>query len=139
MANKIFTLSEANALLPQLTEDLLTLQTLSKQFEEQYLELLRKKKILDQTSSPHINQKDAFFDEEVKLDFMRAEADLLVENFKRKGVLLKTINPGLIDFPAVIDGKDALICWQQGEEQISHYHGWNDGFVGRKSLPDDIV
>jgi hypothetical protein len=135
MENKTFTLSEANALLPQLNEDLLRLQALSKQFEEQYLELRKKKANFEQSSAPAKRANDPFFEEEGQLEFMRVEADLLINNFARKGVLLKTINPGLIDFPAVIDGKDVLICWKEGEEHITHYHGWNDGFIGRKSIP----
>lgn len=138
MENKLFTLSEANALLPQLNEELLNLQALAKQFEEKYVELHKNKAIHEQ-SSHKVSVKDPFFEEEVKLDFMRAEADLLIENFKRKGVLLKAIEPGLIDFPAIVDGQEVLICWQQGEEHITHFHGWNDGFMGRKPLPDDLT
>ncbi|WP_373231161.1 DUF2203 domain-containing protein [Cohnella sp.] len=137
MEDKLFTLSEANALLPQLNEDLLNLQALAKQFEEKYVELHKNKTIHEQSSAHVVSVKDPFFEEEVKLDFMRAEADLLIENFKRKGVLLKTIEPGLIDFPAIVNGQEVLICWQQGEDQITHYHGWNDGFMGRKPLPEN--
>jgi hypothetical protein len=136
MENKTFTLSEANALLPQLNEDLRKLQALSTQFEGQYVELKKKKAKYELSSAPAEGAHDPFFEEEGKLDFMRVEADLLINNFARKGVLLKTINPGLIDFPAVINGEDVLICWKQGEERITHYHGWNEGFIGRKSIPD---
>jgi hypothetical protein len=136
MENKTFTVSEANAMLPQLNEDLLRLQTLSTQFEEQYIELRKKKAKYEQISAPAERAHDPFFEEEGQLEFMRVEADLLINNFARKGVLLKTINPGLIDFPAIIDGEDVLICWKQGEERITHYHGWNDGFIGRKPIPD---
>jgi hypothetical protein len=130
--NHIFTLSEANALLPQLKQDLLELQTLTGQFEEQYLDLQKQKKF-------HIHKEgvqDPFFETEVQLEFMRLEAEVLMENFARKGVLLKMVNPGLLDFPAVLDGKDVLICWKEGEERISHYHGWDEGFIGRKPLPE---
>lgn len=136
MENKKFTLSEANALLPQLKEDLLKLQALSAQFEEQYLELQKEKSLHQQSRFGAGGNKDPFFEVESKLEFMRVEADLLIGNFARKGVHLKMINPGLLDFPAVVDGKDVLICWKEGEERISHYHGWNDGFIGRKPLPD---
>ncbi|WP_255570191.1 DUF2203 domain-containing protein [Cohnella sp. CFH 77786] len=80
--------------------------------------------------------RDPFFTEESRLDFMKVEVDLLIGNFERKGVLLKRIRPGLVDFPAIIEGKSVLICWQEGEESITHYHGWNDGFIGRKPIPD---
>ncbi|UVI29021.1 DUF2203 domain-containing protein [Paenibacillus spongiae] len=136
MDKKTFTLDEANALLPQLKADLIRLRTLAKQFEERYLELEKGKASYSGKSFSHADEKDPFFEAEGQLDFMRVEADLLVANFERKGVLLKMVNPGLIDFPAVIDGEHVLICWKEGEERITHYHGWHDGFQGRKPLPD---
>lgn len=136
MNNKTFTLSEANALLPELQEDLLRLQALTRQFESQYVELQKKKAKHKLSSIGAMNEKDPFFEAESQLEFMRIEVELLVENFARKGVQLKMINPGLIDFPAVLDGKDVLICWKEGEERITHYHGWHDGFIGRKPHPE---
>lgn len=135
MDNKIFTIDEANALLPQLKEDLLMLQMLAAQFEKQYVELQKEKSLHQQLKFGAGVDNDPFFEAEGKLEFMRVEADLLVANFSRKGVILKMVNPGLLDFPAVVDGESVLICWKEGEERISHYHGWNDGFMGRKSLP----
>ncbi|MBP1155342.1 MULTISPECIES: DUF2203 domain-containing protein [unclassified Paenibacillus] len=136
MTNKIFTLSEANELLPQLKEDLLKLQTLTKEFEEQYLELKKKKAERERVSFRKEDDQDPFFEAESQLEFMRIEVNLLIENFTRKGVLLKMINPGLLDFPAVLEGKEVLICWKQGEERITHFHGWHEGFMGRKTHPE---
>ncbi|WP_238590881.1 DUF2203 domain-containing protein [Paenibacillus beijingensis] len=62
--------------------------------------------------------------------------DLRFANFARKGVLLKMVEPGLIDFPAVVNGENVLICWKQGETHVTHYHGWHDGYQGRKPLPE---
>ncbi|SDW13084.1 DUF2203 domain-containing protein [Paenibacillus sp. CF384] len=125
-----FTLSEANALLPQLQEDLLKLQLLTQQFEEKFDELQVLKATTDRGSD------DPFFEAESQLEFMRMDIELHIGNFDRKGVFLKMINPGLIDFPSILDGEEILICWKQGEDRISHYHGWNDGFMGRKAFPE---
>ncbi|OMF36852.1 cell division protein DivIVA [Paenibacillus sp. FSL H8-0548] len=135
MENKIFTLSEANELLPQLKADLTRLQNLTKQFEKQYMDYQKEKTDFEQAFVAEQGSMDPFFEQESQLEFMKMEADLLIENFARKGVQLKMINPGLIDFPAVLDGEDILICWKEGEERVSHYHGWNDGFAGRKEFP----
>ncbi|PID59879.1 MAG: hypothetical protein CR986_04310 [Ignavibacteriae bacterium] len=43
---------------------------------------------------------------------------------------------GLVDFPALIEGKEVFLCWKSDEEKITHYHGINDGFRGRKLLPE---
>jgi hypothetical protein len=136
MESKCFTPSEANALLPQLKEDLVRLQALVGQVEKEYMELQKIRAIHEQSSLRSEGGGDPFFEVESRIDFMKMETELLISNFSRKGVLLKMISPGLIDFPAILDGESILICWKEGEETVSHYHGWNDGFAGRKSLPE---
>lgn len=42
---------------------------------------------------------------------------------------------GLVDFPAIIEGREVLLCWRSDEESITHYHGFMDGYAGRKTLP----
>jgi len=44
-------------------------------------------------------------------------------------------NIGLVDFPAIIEGREVLLCWRSDEETITHYHGFMDGYAGRKTLP----
>ncbi|MCZ8520853.1 MULTISPECIES: DUF2203 domain-containing protein [Paenibacillus] len=135
MTKRTFTLEEANAMLPELREELSKLQALVKQFEEIYQELKSRKAQHHATPAGLQEGGDPFFELEGQLEFLRLEADLFMDNFTRKGVLLKMIKPGLIDFPAVVDGEDVLICWKEGEERITHYHGWHDGFAGRKPHP----
>ncbi|MBB6671562.1 DUF2203 domain-containing protein [Cohnella nanjingensis] len=136
MTTRIFTPGEADAMLPELNEDLNRLQTLMRQFEERCRDLQSRKAAYAPPAGQSAGGDDPFFVEEGQLDFMRVEADLLIANFARKGVLLKMIEPGLIDFPAIVDGQDALICWRQGETRVTHYHGWHDGYQNRKPLPE---
>lgn len=63
------------------------------------------------------------------------EGNTIVKSFELKGVQLKDIDTGLVDFPAIWNGHEVLLCWRQGEDSITHYHGMEDGFAGRKSLP----
>lgn len=131
----IFTIDEANAMLPLLQEELFKLQLLAQQFEEKYEELQILKANREFAQPQGSTESDPFFELESQLEFMRMELDLGISNFERKGVMLKMINPGLIDFPSLLNGEKILICWKQGETRISHYHGWNDGFIGRKPYP----
>ncbi|RAP78365.1 DUF2203 domain-containing protein [Paenibacillus montanisoli] len=135
MQPNLFTLSEANAILPQLQEDLLKLQLLTQQFEEKFEELQMLKGKHQMSGGADVGH-DPYFELESQLEFMRIEIDMQIGNFDRKGVLLKMINPGLIDFPSIFNGEEILICWKQGEERATHYHGWNDGFMGRKAFPE---
>src|SRR5690606_31777530 len=104
------------------------------EIERRYEALERKKAMLDRHSTRE--SEDPFFREESELEFLRMEAELLLGNFERSGVLLKSIDPGLLDFPSVVNGEHVLICWREGEERAAHYHGWLDGYIGRKPHPD---
>jgi hypothetical protein len=44
-------------------------------------------------------------------------------------------NIGLVDFPAMIEGREVLLCWRSDEDNITHYHGYLEGYAGRKTLP----
>jgi len=53
-----------------------------------------------------------------------------------KGAQLKDVDMGLVDFPALMNGEEVLLCWKLDEESVSHWHGLNDGFYGRKPIAD---
>lgn len=44
---------------------------------------------------------------------------------------------GLVDFPALIDGKEVFLCWKSDEEEIQYYHSIESGFTGRKPIPEN--
>ncbi len=46
---------------------------------------------------------------------------------------------GLIDFPALLNGEEVLLCWRSDEPSITWYHGLNDGFKGRKKIPENLL
>lgn len=43
---------------------------------------------------------------------------------------------GLVDFPAIIDGKEVFLCWRSDEEEIRYYHTLDAGYAGRKLIPE---
>jgi hypothetical protein len=63
-----------------------------------------------------------------------AELNEIVARFTDEGIQVKDIDRGLIDFPAEVDGQDALLCWHVGEPKIAFWHSPDDGFAGRKPL-----
>ena len=50
------------------------------------------------------------------------------------GALVKDLDEGLVDFPATRGGRDVLLCWRLGEDEIGFWHGLDEGFSGRKPL-----
>ena len=60
-----------------------------------------------------------------------------VAELERLGVLVKDLDRGLVDFPALRGGEEVLLCWQVGEDEVAFWHGVDEGFAGRKPLPFD--
>ena len=58
-----------------------------------------------------------------------------VEGLQRLGLLVKDLDRGLVDFPALHNGEEVLLCWQVGEDEVAYWHGVDEGFAGRKPLP----
>lgn len=55
------------------------------------------------------------------------------------GVQVKDIDIGLLDFPCEVEGKTVLLCWKMGENSITHWHGTDEGFAGRKLIDERIA
>ena len=55
------------------------------------------------------------------------------------GVQVKDLDIGLLDFPCEVDGQIVLLCWKLGEKTITHWHGVQEGFAGRKPVDSRIA
>ena len=81
-----------------------------------------------------------------KLSKLRAEHTQLAQTLKsalsrilETGCIVKDLDVGLLDFPAIIDNQDVYLCWKLGEDRIRFYHRQDEGFAGRKPLdPSDL-
>ncbi len=52
------------------------------------------------------------------------------------GVQVKDLEIGLLDFPCRVDGDVVLLCWKMGEPTITHYHGTEEGYAGRRPIDE---
>jgi hypothetical protein len=50
------------------------------------------------------------------------------------GVQVKDLDIGLLDFPCKVDGEIVLLCWRMGEPTITHWHGTEEGYAGRRPI-----
>ncbi len=71
----------------------------------------------------------------------KAQRDKAIQNAKDTlseinaiGVQVKDLDIGLLDFPCLVDGEIVLLCWKLGEPTITHWHGTEEGFAGRKPI-----
>ena len=60
--------------------------------------------------------------------------DALIHSVQDLGVLIKDVNTGLLDFPALRNGREVYLCWKYGEGKIEFWHEVEDGFAGRQPI-----
>jgi hypothetical protein len=54
-----------------------------------------------------------------------------------RGCQLKDLRGGIVDFPALYDGREVFLCWRLGETAVSHWHEQDAGFRGRQPILSD--
>jgi len=130
---RTFTLSEAETLLPVL-ESLLRSAMQAKALIEEVdgeFDSLRSRIFINGGTYVDI-EKIAHRKAEKEKAIQRAK-DAVAE-IDAAGVQVKDLDTGLLDFPCMVEGDVVLLCWKLGEKGITHYHGTNDGFAGRKPI-----
>ena len=138
MPERTFTLDEAHTLLPVL-ESLLRASISGKKLMEEIdaeMQALTQRIFLN--GGTHV---DVIATARRKAERAKAEQrakDALAE-IDSIGVQVKDIDTGLLDFPCVVDGRVVLLCWRMGETSITHWHGTQEGFAGRKPIDERIA
>jgi hypothetical protein len=62
------------------------------------------------------------------------EIETAVSEITEQGILVKGIEPGLVDFPHDREGQKVYLCWREGESEIEFWHDVEAGFAGRQPL-----
>ena len=138
MSTRTFTLDEAKLLLPVLESLLRTAISGKKLMEEVDGELQELSHRIFLNGGTHV---DVVAIARRKAERAKAEQrakDALAE-IDSIGVQVKDIDIGLLDFPCEVDGKTVLLCWKMGENSITHWHGTDEGFAGRKLIDERIA
>ncbi len=63
-----------------------------------------------------------------------AEMKQALLEFQKREIQIKDLDRGLIDFPAIIQGKEAFLCWEKDEDDIEFWHDLESGYAGRERL-----
>ena len=128
MANqfkKHFSLEEASGLLPSLAKIFEEVQTIQEELEARGAELAE---VLDSAKSNGGGKKaDYHFIQNQKIQ-------RLVDQVEKKGVVVKDLDRGLVDFPHLRGGREVFLCWMLGEKKIDFWHDLEVGFAGRQPL-----
>ena len=133
MADRTFTLEEAQSLVPVLESLLRTALDGRKLVEtvDNELQELAHRVFLRGGLSVNI----------VHMARRKAEREKAIQRVKdalaeidAAGVQVKDLDIGLLDFPCEVEGQTVLLCWKLGEKSITHWHGESEGFAGRKAI-----
>jgi hypothetical protein len=119
-----FSRAEANALLPQLTELLSRLRDAKDELTD-----AEAHEALAEAASTNGGGEEG---RQVGVAFL--EVRRMLETIERSGIVLRDIDRGLVDFPAVIDGREAYLCWELGEDEVGFWHDMDAGYGGREPL-----
>jgi hypothetical protein len=85
-----------------------------------------------------VNPQAAFHTREQR-DTSAAKLKQMFECFEEIGCVVKDLDVGLIDFPALYRGKEVYLCWRLGEPDIGFWHPIDEGFAGRRPIDHDFL
>ena len=141
---QFYDLDSANARIPEIREIL-------EQLKSQREDLIRLRDLVlerqeaveagSESSGTVRSGDDDEPDDELRLIRLRMQGlidqmQAAVARIDELGVTLRDIESGLIDFPALADGRQIWLCWRLGEDDIEWWHELNEGFSGRRLLID---
>jgi hypothetical protein len=126
MESDQFTLDEANSLVPWLAE------TFRK------LELVRQEYVTLQERISELAKRSGSDDETAQLaasaELLARQIEEAVEEILDRGIIVRDVAIGLVDFPSQREGREVYLCWIGGEERIDFWHETNRGFSHRERL-----
>ena len=132
MANRIFTLEEAQATVPWLEDQFQAIGPLRKRANALSNEIRRLG--LEARSNGGVEVGGKLEERRKALQEVSEDIEERVRAVHDRGILVKGIEDGLVDFPAERDGREVYLCWRAGEKEIAFWHETNTGFAGRQPL-----
>jgi hypothetical protein len=119
-----FTREEANALLPQLTAMLSQLQDSKDELTD-----AEAHEALSEAAPANGGGEEG---RQVGVAFL--EVRRLLETIEQSGIVLRDIDRGLVDFPALLEDREIYLCWELGEDEVAFWHDMDAGYGGREPL-----
>ena len=123
----LFTIDKANTILPKV----------KKKFEEI---LCCKNNVMDiQEELQNLSDSNCSFEKFIRkkqeLNHIVTNLYKLIQELEDMGVMVKSVDEGLLDFPSIRYDKEIWLCWKYGESKVKFWHGKEEGFMGRKPIP----
>jgi hypothetical protein len=122
----LFTARDANKVLPDIKRRFNTILIQKNQIVKLQQELQR---LIESDSSyePLIKKRQT-------LNVAVSNLYKAIEQLENTGVIIKSLDEGLLDFPSMRFNEEVWLCWRDGEPEIMFWHSKQEGFMGRKPL-----
>ena len=125
----LFTVDQANTILPKV----------KKRFDEI---LFCKNNVIDiQEELQNLSDSNCSFEKFItkKQELNHAVTSLysMIQKLEDMGVMIKSVDEGLLDFPSIRYDEEIWLCWKFGENQVKFWHRKEEGFMGRKPIPQE--
>ena len=135
MGPRIFTVTEANALVPRLEEAFTAFDGIRSRLRRlkskmDVLEMLWGEEI-QSDSNPDRREYTHYASD---VDKAKNEFEAVTRQLGAQEIMLKSVENGLIDFYGVVEGRLVFLCWKRGEKCVEFYHHLEDGFDGRRTI-----
>jgi hypothetical protein len=129
---KFFTAQQANAMLPLLRSILRDVTGLANELHDSQERIQEAKNSSEAVLSAA--QRDELVHLEAEFERGRDRMHDYLEEIAELGIELKDPFTGLVDFRAMMDGREVYLCWRLDEPEVGHWHELNTGFSGRQKL-----
>ena len=132
MASRHFTVDEARALVPWLAETFQAVAPVREQADRLTAEVAG---LMERLRSNGGSDGDRQLD--LKRRALKEASDLISDRLRavhERGILVKSVEQGLVDFPSLRDGREVYLCWLEGEDDVRFWHDTDVGFAGRRPL-----
>jgi hypothetical protein len=135
---RYFRVEEAEGLLPRVEERLreaIALKSDYQKADEQLNDALRRIAMLGGA----IVDREQILSIRAARDTSAAGLKEIFEAIQEIGCEVKDLDIGLIDFLTLYNGEEVYLCWKLGEKGITHWHGVQEGFAGRKAIDEEFL
>ena len=126
-----FTLEEANTLVSWLQDKFYKLETRRQEYitlKKRFDEIVHDPTKDGSTEDPELAQAAT------NLKDLAAQIEDAVQEILDRGIIVRDVTSGLVDFPSQRDGREIFLCWIGGENRIEFWHETDQGFENRKPL-----
>ena len=121
-----FTLKDANEILPVVIQKFKNIESMKNEVFKIQSEM--------ENNPRYISNFEDYVIKKQELNSAISNLYKSIEELEKMGVMVKSIDEGLLDFPSKRFEEDVWLCWKAGETEIKFWHGKDEGFMGRKPI-----